>query len=362
MSSAPECLSPPSAAEAFGEHLVSVLNHGALCLTLSIGHRTGLFDHMRDRPPATSGEIAAAAGLNERYVREWLGVMATGGIVTVDADGPRFALPAEHAACLTRAAAADNLAVFAQYIGLLGGVEDTIVAEFRTGGGVGYEHYTRFHEVMAEDSGQSVLSSLESDILPLVPGLTDHLERGIQVLDIGCGSGRILNQLATLYPHSRFTGLDLSTEAIERARAETRATGLGNVEFIQADAAELDRHVAAQQFALITTFDAIHDQADPLGVLTGIHRALESEGIYLMQDIRGSGQIHGDLEHPLGPFLYTISCMHCMPVSLARGGPGLGAMWGEPRARDYLERAGFHDIRVHQLVHDPQNNWYVATR
>ncbi|WP_018949239.1 class I SAM-dependent methyltransferase [Thioalkalivibrio sp. ALMg11] len=362
MSSVSESLSPPYAAEAFGEHLVNVLNHGALCLTLSIGHRTGLFDHMRNRPPATSGEIAAAVGLNERYVREWLGAMATGGIVTVDTGGPRFTLPPEHAACLTRAAAADNLAVFSQYIGLLGGVEDAIVAAFRAGEGVGYAHYARFHEVMAEDSGQSVLSSLESDILPLVPGLTDHLERGIRVLDIGCGSGRILNRLATLYPRSQFTGLDLSAEAIERGRTDAQEAGLGNVEFIQADAAELDRHVTEQQFELITTFDAIHDQADPLGVLTGIHRALKSEGIYLMQDIRGSGQIRGDLDHPLGPFLYTVSCMHCMPVSLAQGGPGLGAMWGEPRARDYLERAGFHDIQVHQLTHDLQNNWYVTTR
>ncbi|WP_019624033.1 class I SAM-dependent methyltransferase [Thioalkalivibrio thiocyanoxidans] len=362
MSSVSQTRATPRTAEAFGEHLIEVLNHGAVCLMLSVGHRTGLFDQMRDRPAATAEAIATAAGLNPRYVREWLGAMATGGFVTVEPEGPRFALPPAHAACLTRAAAADNLAVFAQYIGLLGGVEDRIVDAFHTGEGVGYEHYARFHEVMAEDSGQSVLSSLESDILPLVPGLTDHLERGIRVLDVGCGRGRILNRLATLYPRSEFTGLDLSAEAIEQARAETQTLGLDNAVFIEADAATLDRHVPARQFELITTFDAIHDQADPLATLEGIHRALAPEGIYLMQDIRGSGAIRDDLDHPLGPFLYTVSCMHCMPVSLAQGGPGLGAMWGEPRAREYLARAGFHDIQVHQLAHDPQNNWYVATR
>ena len=362
MSSVPESHLPHETVEAFGNHLVDILNHGALCLMLSVGHRTGLFDVMRGRAPSTSNAIAAAADLDERYVREWLGAMATAGIVTVDPDGPRFVLPPAHAACLTRAAQADNLAVFAQYIAVLGAVEDRIVAAFSTGAGVPYAHYARFHEVMAEDSGQSVLSSLESDVLPLVPGLTDHLERGIRVLDVGCGRGRIIHRLATLYPRSHFTGVDLSTQAIEYARAEAKADRLTNIDFVEADAAALDRHVEAQAYELITTFDAIHDQADPLAVLQGIHRALVPEGIYLMQDIRGSGQIQGDLDHPLGPFLYTVSCMHCMPVSLAQGGPGLGAMWGEPRAREYLERAGFHDIRVHQLAHDPQNNWYVATR
>ncbi|MFO7953342.1 class I SAM-dependent methyltransferase [Thioalkalivibrio sp.] len=362
MSSVPETHPAAKGAEAFADHLADVLNHGALCLMLSVGHRTGLFDGMRGRPASTSHEIAQATDLAERYVREWLGAMATAGIVTVEPEGPRFTLPPAHAACLTRAAAADNLAVFAQYIAVLGAVEDRIVAAFRTGAGVPYERYTRFHEVMAEDSGQSVLSSLESDVLPLVPGLTDHLECGIRVLDVGCGRGRIINRLATLYPRSRFTGLDVSTQAIEHARAEAAAGGLTNVEFVEADAAGMDRHVEPQGYELITTFDAIHDQADPLAVLQGIHRALMPEGIYLMQDIRGSGQIPGDLDHPLGPFLYTVSCMHCMPVSLAQGGPGLGAMWGEPRARDYLERAGFRDIRVHRLAHDPQNNWYVATR
>src|SRR5690606_35783919 len=147
-------------------------------------------------------------------VREWLGAMVTGRIVDVDPATQRFSLPAEHAAVLTRQAAADNMAVFAQYVAVLGAVEDDIVECLRKGGGVPYSRFTRFHEVMAEDSGQSVLSSLETRILPLVPGLTDRLATGIRVLDAGCGRGRILIRLATLFPRSRFLGLDLSQEAI----------------------------------------------------------------------------------------------------------------------------------------------------
>ena len=185
----------------------------------SIGHRTGLFDVMRDLPPSTSEGIAATAGLNERYVREWLGAMVTAGVVEVDPSTSHFRLPAEHAAFLTRAAAADNMAAFTQYISVLGGVEDDIVECFRKGGGVPYERFPRFHAVMAEDSGQSVLSSLESHVLPLVPGLAARLESGIRVLDVGCGSGHITHRLAELFPNSRFVGMDLSRK---RSRLHAR--------------------------------------------------------------------------------------------------------------------------------------------
>jgi hypothetical protein len=113
---------------------------------------------------------------------------------------------------------------------------------------------------------------------------------------------------------------------------------------------------------LIATFDAIHDQAKPLNVLRGIHRALRSNGIYLMQDIKGSSDIHKNLDHPLGPALYTVSCMHCMTVSLAQNGEGLGAMWGEEKTREYLAKAGFRLVEKNELAHDIQNNWYVVRK
>jgi hypothetical protein len=185
-------------AAAFASRLLGALNDGALCLMVSIGHRTGLFDTMSRLPAATSTEIAAASRLHERYVREWLGAMTTSGVVEIDPATQRYTLPPEHAGSLTRAAAADNMGVFAQYIGELGSVESDIVACFHHGGGVPYERFGRFHEVMAEDSGQSVMSSLETHILPLVPGLRARLEAGIRVLDLGCGRGRILQRLATL--------------------------------------------------------------------------------------------------------------------------------------------------------------------
>jgi len=288
--------------------------------------------------------------------------MVTARVIEIDAASGRYSLPEGHAAFLCRAAASDNLAVFTQYIAMLGALEDEITECFAKGGGVPYEKFRRFHAIMAEDSGQSVLSSLESHVLPLVPGLIGRLDRGISVLDVGCGSGRIVNRLADLYPNSCFTGIDLSQEAIEKAREEASQRSLDNVEFSKMDLSDFDETAEPDGFDLITTFDAIHDQAKPMNVLKGIHRSLRQDGIYLMQDIRGSSFVHRNIDHPIGTFLYAISTMHCMTVSLAQGGEGLGAMWGEEKAREYLKAAGFRSIETNRLEHDIQNNWYVIRK
>lgn len=341
----------------FAARLLEMFNGGALALMVAIGHRTGLFDRMAGLPPATSHEIAAAARLDERYVREWLGALTAGRIVSCDASGTLFHLPPAHAAFLTRAAAADNLAVLAQYISILAAVEDRIVECFRNGGGVPYDAFPRFHEVMAEDSGQSVLPALLDQILPLAPGLTARLLEGIDVLDIGCGRGRALLLLARTFPRSRFVGYDLSAEAIAAAREAARSEGLPNLRF---EARDLSDFEEPRRYDLVTAFDAIHDQKAPARVLAGIARSLRPGGTFLMQDIAGSSHVHRNLDHPIGPFLYTVSCMHCMTVSLAQGGDGFGAMWGEEKAHELLRSVGFSRIDKHRLSHDIQNAYWVA--
>lgn len=343
-------------AQNFAEQMLGVLNHAALALMTSIGHRTGLFDRLAKLPPATSVEIAHAAGLNERYVREWLGAMVTGRIVDYDAATMTYRLPAEHAAFLTRAATPNNLAVTAQFIPVLANVEDQIIECFKRGGGVPYEAYPRFHEVMAEESNQTVVAGLLEHILPLVPGLIEKLRQGIEVLDVGCGSGRALSLLAATFPQSRFTGYDFSTEVVAAAQANAAAQGLNNLRFEAKDVATLN---GGSRFDLITAFDAIHDQAQPARVLRAIADALDSDGVFLMQDIAGSSHVHKNLDHPLGPLTYTISCLHCMTVSLAQGGAGLGAAWGEERARQMLAEAGFNEVEVQRLPHDIMNNYYI---
>ena len=344
--------------EAFGGRLVEMLNGAGLAMMLSIGHRTRLFDIMANMSPSTSGQIADAANLNERYVREWLGAMVTGKIVSYDPADQTYSLPPEHAALLTRAAD-ENMAATMQWMAVLGGVETKIVESFRQGGGVQYTEFARFHEVMAEESNQTVVAALLTHILPLVPGIEERLEAGIDVADIGCGSGRALIALAERFRNSRFTGIDFSEEAIIRANDEAMRRDLTNVRFVVRDAAAIGM---PGRFDLITAFDSIHDQKQPTQVLAEIEAALRDDGTFLMQDIRSSSQLENNLEHPIAPFLFTISTMHCMTVSLALGGAGLGTCWGVELAESMLRDAGFGEIEVHELEHDIMNSYFVAQK
>jgi ubiquinone/menaquinone biosynthesis C-methylase UbiE len=348
-----------STTERFSERTLQIINDAALALMMSVGHRTGLFDCMSTLPASTLAQIAAAAQLNERYVREWLGAMVTGGIVDHDPKAETYFLPPEHAACLTRAASPNNVAVTAQWIAVLGGVEDAVVDAFRHGRGVPYSAYRRFHAVMADESQQTVVEGLRDHILPLATGLTARLERGIDVLDVACGSGRAVIAMAEAFPNSRFAGIDLSAEAIAAGRAEISRRRVRNASLIHGDAADL---WLDDSFHLVTAFDAIHDQSRPARVLDRIRAALRPGGVLLIQDVAGHTRLADNAGMPLAPFQYTISCMHCMSVSLAAGGPGLGAMWGREKALEMLEAAGFDDVRVETLPHDPINFYYVAVK
>ena len=344
-------------AEAFAGRMVDIVNESMLGLMISIGHQTGLFDTLADAPPLTSQELATRAGLNERYVREWLGAMATGRILGYDTATGRFSLAPEHAGALTRAAGLNNLASWMQYIALLGSVEGQIVTSFRDGGGVSYSEFHDFQRLMAEDSNNTFDATLLDVTLNLVPGLLDRLRAGIDVADIGCGSGHALNLMGEAFPASRFVGVDISAEGLAAGRREAASRSLSNLIFIDRDAADLG---ITEGFDFITSFDSIHDQARPDLVLAGIRQALRRDGVYLCVDTRSSSDLAGNLDHPLGPFLYTVSTMHCMTVSLALGGMGLGTVWGEKLALRMLADAGFGRVEVRTVEGDVFNNYYVA--
>jgi SAM-dependent methyltransferase len=214
-----------------------------------------------------------------------------------------------------------------------------------------------FQHVMAESSNAVADRALIDSVLALVDGLPDRLRDGIDVADIGCGSGHAANLIAAAFPASRVTGFDISEAGIKSARAEAAEMGLTNARFDVQDAATFDAPAA---FDFVTTFDAVHDQADPAAVLRAIARSLRPEGVYLCVDIQASSELGENLDHPMGPFLYTISTMHCMTVSLAEGGAGLGAMWGEQVAHQMLRDAGFTSVVTRRIPGDEFNNYYVA--
>lgn len=344
--------------ENFPDRMLSVVNDGMLCLMVSVGHKTGLFDAMSEMEPATSTEIAKAAKLNERYVREWLGGMVTGRIVDYDPASGKYSLPKQHAAVLSRAAGIDNLAVFAQYVALMGIVEDKIVECFRKGGGVPYSAYPKFQELQGEETGRVFDARLVDHILPLT-GMGDRLREGIDVLDVGCGEGHGINLMAKAFPKSRFHGYDISRDGLRVAKAEAKKMKLANARFKIIDAAKLNDK---NRFDLITAFDTIHDQAKPAKVLQRISRALRKDGTFLMQDIAASSNLHENIGNPLAPTIYTISTMHCMTVSLAYGGEGLGTAWGRQKALEMLAQAGFGNVEIKDIDGDILNHYYVARK
>lgn len=348
-----------SKAEAFAERMLSGLNGTAVTFLLSVAHRTGLLEILAALPPSTSEDIARAAGLQERYVRECLAGLTVGKVVEYDPAAATFRLPPEHAACLTRAAGPDNLALFAQLLPLMGTVEDELVDCFRNGGGVPYSSYRRFPRVMAETSAPLFDRFLVDRMIPLVPGLKERLEEGIPAADVGTGAGHAVNVLARAFPRSRFVGYDFSDDGIALGAAEAEAWGLQNTRFEARDVANLGEQEA---FELVTAFDAIHDQAKPRAVLKSIHEALRPGGIFLMMDEGASSRLEENIDGPIAPLLYTFSTFHCMTVSLAYGGEGLGTCWGKQKALELLAEAGFVDVDVQTMEGDIEHYYYGARK
>lgn len=335
------------------------LNGGMLSLMISIGYKTGLFDTISQLKPSTSQEISRAAKLNERYVREWLGAMVTGNIIDYDPSTGKYLLRKEHSTFLTRKSGIDNLAVLAQYVSLMGNVEDKIVECFRNGGGLPYSEYPKFQQLQAEETARIFDSKLTNQILPLIPEINDKLSNGIKVLDIGCGRGHAINLMGKAFPKSKFTGCDISREGISSAKEEAKNLGLTNVQFEIKDALLIEE---LGKFDLITAFDTIHDQTQPTKVLKAINASLNNAGFFLMQDIAASSNVEKNIDNLLAPALYTISTMHCMSISLAFNGEGLGTMWGKELAVKKLDEAGFKDIKVKNIEGDIMNYYYLSRK
>ncbi len=352
----------------FSTRLTEILNSGSLNLALGIGYKNRIFDTLEDQnKPVTIEELAAASGLNARYLKEWLGIVVTGGILELGEtpDGSEtYYLPPERAAFLTRRAGSNNLGVYTQEIPLLTQCAlEAVNAGFQTGDGVPFSNYPDFQQFMGELADAKHEKMLVSEFLPSVDDgkLVVRLTDGIRVCDLGCGQGLAVNLMAAAFPNSTFIGIDNHPGAITVARRAAQAAGLSNAVFQEADAAGLAGDAKwRQRFDYICAFDAIHDQTRPLEALQGIRWMLAPGGLFSMVDIK-AGSRHGDnLDHPMGPFLYTVSLMHCMPVGLNDNGTGLGMMWGQAQAEALLREAGFEDVEPTEMEPDPFNLHYLC--
>jgi len=354
----------------FSERLTSILNHGALNLAMALGYKARLFDVMDEiESPTTATAIAAKAGLNGRYVEEWLGVMVSGHIVELSRGSSGedlYFLPKEHGDFITRRAGNSNLGVYTQEIPLLTTCAlDPVLRGFSTGEGVTYGHYREFYEFMTQLADAKHRAVLVEKFLPSVAEgqVLEQLKSGIRVCDLGCAEGTAVLLMAEAFPRSKFTGIDFSFECVEKARREASSKKLGNVSFLNLDAAHLkDRSELLEAFDYVTAFDSIHDQTRPLDALINVHAILRNGGFFSMVDIAADSDLSENKGHPMGPFLYTVSLMHCMPVGLVDGGAGLGMMWGRQKAVKMLKQAGFNTIQVLNIPDDPFNLHFLCEK
>jgi ubiquinone/menaquinone biosynthesis C-methylase UbiE len=344
-------------AKEFVSRIAGFYNGTAITLMIDVGFRTGLWDAAA-AGPASSHDLAQRAGLQERYVREWLGAVTSAGIVEYDAASIIYTLPPEHAHSLA-GNGGSNRAANAPLLTYLGKHVSSVVSAFKNGGGVPYSQFRpEFTGFMDERFRREYDQFLLDGYIRKVPGLEARLESGVSMCDIGCGTGHNINLLAKAFPQSDFTGYDIAADAIDLARAEAAKMGLENAHFEVQDATDLPKNLA---FDLITTFDAVHDQANPQAALHEISRCLAPGGTYLMIDIKASSKLENNLDNPMSPYLYAVSTMHCMTVSLAENGAGLGTCWGQELALEMLEKAGLTDVDIFDST-NPTNCIYVCRK
>lgn len=356
--------------ENFSKKMTDILNYGALNLAMGIGYRIGLFDVMDGfESPKTVSAIAEKANLNTRYVKEWLGIMVCGGIVELtleEGDENHFFLPREHGDLIAARSGHDNLGVYTQEIPLLTSCAlEPVVQNFYSGEGVGYDRYPKFQHFMSQLANAKHHQILIDQFLPSIENgqFIKRMKAGIRVCDLGCAEGIALLLMAKAFPESDFVGLDISDEVLMKAEKAAEKQGLHNVTFIKMDAATLiDNNPLENSFDYVTAFDVIHDLTKPFETLKGVHSILKTKGLFSMVDIAASSALTENKKHPMGPFLYTVSLMHCMPVGMVDGGRGLGMMWGQQKAVKMLEDAGFTGVEVLEIPTDPFNTHFFCRR
>ena len=323
---------------------------GALeLLHVYVGDRLGLYRTLAAKGPLTSAQLANAAGISERYSREWLEQQAVAGILDVEStEGERrFALPEGHAEVLVDGESVNYVAPLAKGVASIGAVLPEVLEAFRTGGGVAYETYgADMRESIAHLNRPGFLKLLGTTWFPAIPPLDARLraEPPARVADVGCGTGWSSIGMARAYPLVHVDGLDLDAASIKAARRNAGDSGVADrVKFEIRDAS--DPRLAGT-YDLVTAFETIHDMSDPVTVLTAMRGLVHPGGFVLVADEKVAeefGAPGDDVER----LMYGWSALHCLPVGMVEeGSVGTGTVMRPSKLREYARAAGFDDLEV----------------
>lgn len=342
--------------ENLAEKVIGFLTGEMVSHMIYLGDKLDLYEALADMESASAEDLAEATGLQERWLMEWLRNQAASGLVNYEGDGvyslsPEAAtifLNTEHPFYLAGAFSAPTSPEEL----------DQVEEAFHTGIGMTWDDHGKDTACMVKRFSAPSHSMLP-EFLERVDGLTERLEEGIHVVDVGCGAGVALRELAKTYPNSTFEGYDPSPVAINMAREDTEQEQLSNITYHLARGEELPDE---PKFDLVLTLDCMHDMTRPREVIQAIRRSIKPDGVWVIKDIRCSDDIEENFENPMSPLFYGISVIYCMSAALSEpGGAGLGTMGFNPElAEDMTQEGGFSEFEQLGIEEDPFNNFYAV--
>lgn len=308
-----------------------------------IGDKLGLYKILAAGGPMTPAELAKATGTSERYVHEWLNNQAAGGYVTLHPKNQTYSLTPEQAHLLADETSTYFIPGAFQIIAATVHDAPHIEQRFKTGRGLEWgEHNPGLFEGTERFFGHLYAANLIKNWIPSLQGVEPRLKKGIDVADLGCGHGASTILMAKAYPNSRFVGYDSHEASIKVARERAKASGVEDrVQFKVGRAESLPG-----TYDFVTTFDALHDMTDPLGVAKHTREMLRPEGEWMIVEPKAGDDVSENL-NPIGRLFYGTSTMVCVPSALAGSsrGPTLGAQAGEKKIREVVEQGGFKHVQ-----------------
>jgi 2-polyprenyl-3-methyl-5-hydroxy-6-metoxy-1,4-benzoquinol methylase len=320
---------------AFLGKAVGDLGAAISAVLVTIGDELGFYKALAIKS-MTAGELAESTGTNVRYVREWLGNQAAGGYVEYDPMSERFSLSPEQALCLADAGGPADLPGAYAIVRDLFHVRERALENFRSGKGMEWgEHHPCLFSGTERFFRASYNANLLAGWLPALDGAVDKLKAGARVADVGCGHGASTILMAQAFPDSQFVGIDYHDKSIEMARQRATQAGVANATFQVADATSYD----SGPYDLIAFFDCLHDMANPVGAAQHARAMLKPDGHAMIVEPFANDRLEDNL-NPVGRVYYGASTLVCVPVSMARSGPALGAQAGEQRLRDVVMNGG----------------------
>ncbi|MHC5021202.1 MAG: class I SAM-dependent methyltransferase [Planctomycetota bacterium] len=336
---------------ACSEQLFGDLNGAMRAMVVHLGTRLGLFEALASGGAQTAAEFAALAGCHERYCREWLAAVVTGGLVEHDPVTGRFTLPPEHAAVLVDHGHPAYAAPWLGFIPSFGDILTPLCEAFRTGGGVPYEAYgDACRDAIGHGNRPMFLHDLADRWMPALPDVVERLAAGGRVADIGCGTGWSSIALARAFPGAHIDALDADAASAADARRNVDSEGLGHR--ITVHHAYAEDGTLEGPYDLVTAFECIHDLPYPVRVLERLRTLAAPDGVVLIADEKVEETLEANCNFT-GNLMYNFSVLHCLPQAMTvPESAGTGTAMSVSTLQEYAAAAGFSRAEVLPIDHE----------